>query len=204
MGGHEGVARPGDAADGDGWRAEHQVAAVERGGERAGAVGHAEPVRAPGRKAAGGGGRVGIGALAQDARLGQVEIERGAGACQERVQPCGLAGAGRGQAQVGAGKERRDGDLREERGREVAVERDEAGPGSSGAAEAAVGEGREDGLALRGSIRLALRPGACKTPGQGITGPYFTDGGGSARGDIPAGPPVGASLILRRGTNRKG
>ena len=68
---------------------------------------------------------------------------------EEGAQPLGLAGACGGDAQIGPGEKRRDGDLREERGREVAVERDEAGPGSGGAAEAAVGEGGEDGLARR-------------------------------------------------------
>ncbi len=97
------------------------------------------------RWAAGGG--VGVGDAAQCSRFGQVEVERGGGVAEEGGKAVSLAGAGGGDAEVGLGEEGRGRDLGEKRGRQVAVEGDGAGPGCGSGAEAAIGEGGEDGVA---------------------------------------------------------
>lgn len=156
MGGHEGIACAGDPCDHDGRRGigDHASAlgAFSAGAAAIGDKNAGSPTRQQGRGGIGGAVKTGF---AEQSGLFQIYVKRGARMREQGQQAFGLAGAGRGHPQIGAGKQRRGGNFRQQRHGQIAVKGNQTLPRRIGAAQTTVGHGAQD-LVARSLQRMRV------------------------------------------------
>ena len=174
MGRHERIPRAGDTGDKHGGRGVGKDA-IDRGvGGGFSAIGDKGAQSAAFEQGFGGGVGRGEFGLAEQPGLFEIDVQHGARMGQERLQAFGLAGRGRGHAQIGGGKERRPRDLFEKAAREVAVQGDEAGIGCGLRSQGAVGERLQDTIAC-GFERVGVGNGGDQAVGA-LDGHVFVGG----------------------------